>query len=46
VGAYPDGLIVMQDDRDMDGEAHVAGVRRQNFKLVGWREVKAALGIE
>ena len=44
VGAFPEGLIVVQDDADTDGET--TGPRaRQNFKLVDWRAVKAALGI-
>ena len=43
VGAFPEGLIVVQDDADTDGET--TGPRaRQNFKLVDWRAVKAALG--
>jgi 3-phytase len=40
VGAFPQGLVVMQDDVD-DG----ATGARQNFKLVDWREVKKALGL-
>ncbi len=45
VGAFPSGLIVVQDDADTDGETS-SGVRtRQNFKLVDWRAVKAALAI-
>ena len=44
VGAFPQGLIVVQDDADTDGET--TGPRaRQNFKLVDWRTVKTALGI-
>ncbi len=44
VGAFPEGLIVVQDDADTDGET--TGPRaRQNFKLVDWRTVKTALGI-
>jgi len=35
VGAFPEGLVVVQDD---ENEA-----RSQNFKLVDWREVKRAL---
>ncbi len=34
---YPEGLFVAQDGDN----AHAA----QNFKLVGWREIKAALGL-
>lgn len=40
VGAFPEGLIVMQDDVD-EGPPGA----RQNFKLVDWREVKRALGL-
>ncbi|MBU1376538.1 MAG: phytase [Alphaproteobacteria bacterium] len=40
VGAFPQGLVVMQDDVD-EGAAGA----RQNFKLVDWREVKKALGL-
>jgi 3-phytase len=40
VGAFPQGLVVMQDDVD-EGAAGA----RQNFKLVDWRQVKAALGL-
>lgn len=46
VGAFPEGLIVMQDDSDTEGETTTGARARQNFKLVGWREVKAALGIQ
>ncbi|WP_245620171.1 phytase [Phenylobacterium immobile] len=38
VGAFPEGLVVMQDDED-------GGPQRQNFKLVDWRAVKTALGL-
>lgn len=38
VGAFPEGLVVMQDDED-------GGPQRQNFKLVDWREVRRALGL-
>lgn len=45
VGAFPEGLVVVQDDADTDGET-TAGTRvRQNFKLVDWRAVKAALAM-
>lgn len=37
IGDYPQGLLVMHDDSDDSA----AG--QQNFKLVDWREVKAAL---
>lgn len=39
-GAFPEGLVVMQDDQDQGS----AGAR-QNFKLVDWRAVKQALGL-
>lgn len=45
VGPYAEGLIVMQDDVEVDGEAASTTRRRQNFKLVDWRAVKAALGL-
>jgi len=40
VGAFPEGLVVMQDDEDQG-----AAGAKQNFKLVDWREVKRALGL-
>jgi 3-phytase len=45
VGPYPEGVVVMQDDSDTDGEALSTAEGRQNFKLVDWREVKKALQI-
>jgi len=45
VGAYPEGLLVMQDDADTEGEAPSATRNRQNFKLVDWRDVKRVLGL-
>lgn len=45
VGGFPEGLIVVQDDADTDGESSSAVRARQNFKLVDWRAVKAALAI-
>jgi 3-phytase len=45
VGAFPEGLVVMQDDADTAGEAP-GEAPRQNFKLVDWREVKRALGLQ
>jgi 3-phytase len=45
VGAFPEGLVVMQDDVEETG-AGAGGPRAlQNFKLVDWREVKKALGL-
>lgn len=38
---FPDGLLVVQDGFNRDG----AGEANQNFKLVSWREVEAALGL-
>jgi 3-phytase len=46
VGPYPQGVVVMQDDSDTDGEALSTAEGRQNFKLVDWREVKKALAIK
>jgi 3-phytase len=45
VGSYPEGLVVMQDDVDTEGEAASTARARQNFKLVDWRDVKRALGL-
>ena len=45
VGGFPEGLVVVQDDVDLPGEATGGARARQNFKLVGWREVKKALGL-
>lgn len=44
-GAFPEGLIVVQDDADTDGETPSTVRTRQNFKLVDWRAVKTALAI-
>jgi 3-phytase len=44
-GRFTGGLFVAQDDSDTEGEQPAAGRARQNFKLVDWREVKAALRI-
>lgn len=46
VGAYTDGLVVMQDDVDDAGEAVTTNRVRQNFKLVDWRAVKVALTLD
>jgi len=43
VGPYAQGLVVMQDDMDTDGEAASTTRQRQNYKLVDWRQIKAAL---
>lgn len=45
VGPFPNGLLVMQDDVDTEGETPTTARARQNFKLVDWREVKRALGL-
>ena len=45
VGPFPEGLVVVQDDVDSDGEEPSTVRARQNFKLVDWREVKRALGL-
>ncbi len=39
------GLLVMQDDVDSEGETTSRARARQNFKLVDWKAVKAALGL-
>lgn len=46
IGAFPEGLVVVQDDVDTEGEAASTRRQRQNFKLVDWREVKRALGLQ
>ncbi len=46
VGRFGDGLVVMQDDEDTAGVTPTLGSARQNFKLVDWREIKRALGLE
>ncbi len=38
VGAFPEGLVVVQDDVNEGGA--------QNFKLIDWREIKRALKLE
>ena len=45
VGKYAEGLIVMQDDVDTEGEGGSVMRSRQNYKLVDWRDVKRALNI-
>jgi 3-phytase len=37
VGAFPEGLVVVQDD--------VNDVGTQNFKYIDWRDIRAALGL-
>lgn len=44
--AYPNGLVVMQDDVDDAGEAATIDRVKQNFKLVDWRAVRSALKLD
>ena len=46
VGQFGEGLIVVQDDVDDAGETSTMNRVKQNFKLVDWRAVKAALKLE
>jgi 3-phytase len=46
VGPYPNGVIVMQDDSDTDLETPTSARARQNFKVVDWNNVKAALKLD
>lgn len=46
VGQYDQGLVVVQDDVDDEGETPTTNRVRQNFKMVDWRSVKAALKLE
>lgn len=39
--AYPYGLFVSQDDRNMEGSKQL----NQNFKLVGWEQIAAGLRV-
>lgn len=45
VGPFPQGLVVVQDDVDSEGETAETRRVSQNFKLIDWREVKRALGL-
>lgn len=46
VGAdFPEGLVVVQDDADTEGETATTRRQTQNFKLVDWRAIRAALGL-
>lgn len=45
VGPYGEGLLAVQDDVDSAGEGQDGKRARQNFKLIDWRNVKAALGL-
>jgi 3-phytase len=52
IGPYPQGAIAVHDHCDGDGATDpVAAVcdgdsKQQNYKLVDWREIRAALGIQ
>lgn len=46
VGRFPEGLLVMQDDVDSEGETASTTRARQNFKFVDWRDVKRALKLD
>ena len=46
VGQYGEGLIVVQDDVDDATETSTTNRVKQNFKLVDWRSVKAALRLK
>ena len=51
IGAYPEGAIAVHDHCDGEGAADPAAAvcdsdgKQQNYKLVDWRAVKAALGL-
>ncbi|MGL6044047.1 MAG: phytase, partial [Sandaracinobacteroides sp.] len=51
IAGYPEGAIAVHDHCDGDGPNDPPAVvcagdsQQQNYKLVGWREVKAAIGI-
>lgn len=50
IGGFPEGAIVVHDDCETDGADTPAPAlceddQQQNFKLVDWRDVKAAIGI-
>lgn len=46
VGPYPNGVVVMQDDSDTDGETPTSARVRQNFKIVDWNSIKTALKLD
>ncbi len=46
VGPYPNGVVVMQDDSDTDGETPTSARVRQNFKIIDWNNVKTALKLD
>lgn len=51
IGAYPEGALAVHDHCDGDGPGDPPAARcngdtkQQNYKLVDWRAIKAALGI-
>ncbi|HYG26125.1 MAG TPA: phytase [Caulobacteraceae bacterium] len=45
VGSFGQGLVVVQDDVDSEGETASTTRERQNFKLVDWAAVRAALSL-
>ncbi len=51
IGSFPEGVIAVHDHCDGEGPNDPpqavcdSDTKQQNYKLVGWREVKAALGI-
>ncbi len=46
VGPYRNGVVVMQDDSDTDGETPTSARVRQNFKIVDWNNIKTALKLD
>ena len=52
IGSFPDGALAVHDHCDGDGPSDPpqavcdSDTKQQNYKLVGWREIKAALGID
>lgn len=51
IGSFPDGALAVHDHCDGDGPNDPppavcdSDTKQQNYKLVGWREIRAALGI-
>lgn len=51
IGSFPDGALAVHDHCDGEGPNDPpqsvcdSDTKQQNYKLVGWREIKAALGI-
>ena len=46
IGQFPNGLVVVQDDVDSEGETLSTTRRSQNFKLVDWRTISEALRLD